>query len=88
MPDDSCIHQIYEIYASFNANPSLQVRGVFSDICNAFDRVNLMCNVNLFPDDTSMFSIVSDPINTSQKLNKDLDEVSLWLNKWKISRSF
>ena len=49
---------------------------------------NLELNVNLFPDDTSMFSIVSDPINTSQKLNKDLDEVSLWLNKWKISRSF
>ena len=43
MPDDSCIHQLFavthEIYASFNANPSLEVRGAFSDICNAFDRV-------------------------------------------------
>ena len=42
MPDDSCIHQLFavthEIYASFNANP-LEVRGAFSDICNAFDRV-------------------------------------------------
>ena len=32
-----------------------------------------------------MFSIVRDPINTSQKLNNDLDKVSLWANKWKMS---
>ena len=43
MPGDSCIHQrlsvINEIYASFDANPSLEVRGVFLDISKAFDRV-------------------------------------------------
>ena len=43
MPGDSCIHQLisitYEIYAFFNANPSLEVRGVFLDISKAFDRV-------------------------------------------------
>ena len=32
-----------------------------------------------------MFSVVRDPINTSQKLNNDLHEVSLWAYKWKIS---
>ena len=32
-----------------------------------------------------MFSVVSDPINTSQKLNKDPDKVDLWANKWKMS---
>ena len=34
-----------------------------------------------------MFSVVSDPINTLQKLklNKDLDKVSLWAIKWKMS---
>ena len=32
-----------------------------------------------------MISIVFDPINTSQKLNNDLDKVSLWANKWKMS---
>ena len=43
MPEDSCIHQIisitHEIYASFDANPSLEVWGAFSDISKAFDRV-------------------------------------------------
>ena len=43
MPEDSCIHQLisitHEICASFDANPSLKVRGVFLDISKAFDRV-------------------------------------------------
>ena len=32
-----------------------------------------------------MFSVVCDPINTTHKLNNDLDKVSLWANKWKMS---
>ena len=41
---------------------------------------NLETNVKFFADNTSMFSVVSDPINTSQKLklNEDLDKVGLW----------
>ena len=43
MPGDSCIHQLisitYEIYASFDANPSSEVIGVFLDISKAFHRV-------------------------------------------------
>ena len=43
MPGDSCKHQlisvIHEIYVSFDANPSLEVRDVFLDISKAFDRV-------------------------------------------------
>ena len=46
---------------------------------------NLESNVKLFVDDTSMFSVVRVPINTSQKLNSDLHKVSLWAYKWKIS---
>ena len=46
---------------------------------------NLKSNVNLFADDTSMFSVVRDPINTSQKLKTDFDGVSLWANIWKMS---
>ena len=42
-PGDSCVHQlipvIHEIYNAFDANPSLEVRGVFLDISKAFDRV-------------------------------------------------
>ena len=32
-----------------------------------------------------MFSVVRDPINTSQKLNNDLHKVSLSAYKWKMS---
>ena len=42
-PGDSCVHQlisiVHEIYSAFDANPSLEVRGVFLDISKAFDSV-------------------------------------------------
>ena len=42
-PGDSCVHQlisiVHYIYNAFDANPSLEVRGVFLDISKAFDRV-------------------------------------------------
>ena len=42
-PGDSCVHQftsiVHDIYNAFDANPSLEVRGVFLDISKAFDRV-------------------------------------------------
>ena len=44
---------------------------------------NLESNVKLFADDTSIFLVFSEPIN-SQKLNKNLDKVGLWANKWKM----
>ena len=40
---DSCVHRlisiVHEIYNAFDANSSLEVRGVFRDISKAFDRV-------------------------------------------------
>ena len=40
---DSCVHQLlsvtYDIYKSFDANPSLEVRGIFLDMSKASDRV-------------------------------------------------
>ena len=40
---DSCIHQLisitHEIYRSYDANPTQEVRGLFLDISKAFDRV-------------------------------------------------
>ena len=153
---NSCIYLLisiaHEIYASFEARPSLEVRGAFLDISKAFDWVwhegltykikcivvkgdllaltesflferpqrvvlngpesewltvkagvtqgsigspflvytnnlsdNLESNVKLFADDTLMFSFIPEPINTLQKLNIDLDKISLWANKWKMS---
>ena len=42
-PGDSCVHQVipivHEIYNDLDANPSLEVRGVFLDISKAFGRV-------------------------------------------------
>ena len=154
MPSDSCIHQLisitHEKYASFDANSSLQGRGIFLDISKAFDRVwheglfyKIKCigvkgdllaliefflferqqrvalngqefewltikvdvsqgsvlgpllfyiyiltihqiiqrsNIKLFADDTSMFSVVRDTINTSQKLNNYLDSIQYYVS--------
>ena len=42
-PDYSCVHQlisiVHDIYNAFDANSSIEVRGVFLDISKAFDRV-------------------------------------------------
>ena len=41
--NDSCINQLtlitHNIYRDFDANPSLEVRGVFLDLSKAFDKV-------------------------------------------------
>ena len=42
-PDDSCIHQLlsinHEIYKTFDANPSSDVKRVFLDLSKAFDKL-------------------------------------------------
>ena len=42
-PIDSCTHQLiaitHDIFSTFDANPSLEVRGAFLDLSKAFDRV-------------------------------------------------
>ena len=42
-PRDSCIHQLlsiaHGIYKAFDANPSLDTRGIFLDLSKTFDRV-------------------------------------------------
>ena len=42
-PGDSCINQLnsitHDIYKAFDANPSLEVRGVILDLSKAFDKV-------------------------------------------------
>ena len=47
LPDDFCVHQIIsivdDIYNALDANPSLEVGGVFLDISKAFYRVRNKC---------------------------------------------
>ena len=40
-PGDSCVHQLLSItiYKGFDANPSLDVRGIFLDLSKSFHRV-------------------------------------------------
>ena len=42
-PDQSCVHQLlsitYDMYKSFDANPSFEVRDIVPDMSKAFDRV-------------------------------------------------
>ena len=42
-PSDACMHQlisiVHDIYNALDANPGLEVRGVFFDISKIFDRV-------------------------------------------------
>ena len=155
-PNYSCIYQLLSIvrsiYADFDHNPSLEVRGNSLDISEVFDKVwhesllyklesigisgnlNLFCsflndryqrvvingqhsdwvpilagvpqgsilgplifllyindfpdNLNLllelFADDTSLFSMVNDPNLYAKILNDDLSRISAWEHRWKM----
>ena len=39
----------------------------------------------IFTDDTSLFSLVRDPNESSAKLDRDLGRVARWAHQWKIS---
>ena len=45
---------------------------------------NLKSNIKLFSFGTSMFSVVNEPVTTTVTLNKDLDNVDLQGNQWKM----
>ena len=42
-------------------------------------------SVKFFADDTSIFSIVRDPLVSAQELNYDLDLICRWAQQWKMS---
>ena len=155
---DSCTSQLlsitHDIFKGFDANPSLDTRGVFLDISKAFDRVwhdgllfklqyygvsgpllsllkdflsgrvqrvtlnghssiwekikagvpqgsilgpllflifindlpeNLESVPKIFADDTSLFSLVLNQLESASKLNRDLRRISDWAFRWKMS---
>ena len=45
----------------------------------------LRCNVKLFADDTSIFTVVYDPHTAALDMNHDLNLIKLWALKWRMS---
>ena len=46
---------------------------------------DIQSNIKLFADDTSLYLIVDDPINTATILNNDLDKIHEWSRKWLVT---
>ena len=46
---------------------------------------NLKCNVKLFADDTSLFTIVHNPDQPASDLNHDLDIIKSWAHNWRMT---
>ena len=46
---------------------------------------NLECNVKIFADENSLFSLVCDPNESLAKLGRDLGRVLRWVHQWKMS---
>ena len=47
--------------------------------------VGLKCNVKLFADDTSLFTVVEDSNTAASDMNHDLDLISHWAHAWRMS---
>ena len=45
----------------------------------------LKCDVKLFADDTSIFTVVHDPNSAAPDINHDLRLINLWASKWRMS---
>ena len=42
-------------------------------------------DILIFADDTSLFATGSDPAETAEILNRDLQKISIWAQKWKVT---
>ena len=47
--------------------------------------VGLKCNVKLFADDTSLFTVVEDSNTAASDMNHDLDLIRQWAHTWRMS---
>ena len=46
---------------------------------------DLKCNVKLFADDTSLFTVVQEPNAAAEDMNYDLELISRWAHDWRMS---
>ena len=44
----------------------------------------MSCDVRLFADDKSLFSVVNDVATTAFEMNYDLEKIKLWAWQWKM----
>ena len=58
---------------------------LFFQIYNNDLLIDIISNVKLFADNTSLFSIIYDAKATAHELNKDLQKIAEWLHQWKMS---
>ena len=47
--------------------------------------IGLRCNVKLFADDTSLFTVVEDSNTAASDMNHDLDLIGQWAHTWRMS---
>ena len=47
--------------------------------------VGLKCNVKLFADETSLFTVAEDSNTAASDMNHDLDLISQWAHAWRMS---
>ena len=47
--------------------------------------VDLKCKVNMFADDTCLFSTCNDSLTSANDLNSDLSKIQQWAYQWKMS---
>ena len=45
----------------------------------------IISQIKFFADDTSLYSVVIDPVVSANELNHDLEIISNWANQWKMS---
>ena len=46
---------------------------------------DLESDILIFADDTSLFASGLDPAETADILNRDLEKISIWATKWKVT---
>ena len=46
---------------------------------------DLRCNVKLFADDTSLFTVVQDSNSDANDMNHDLELIRQWAHDWRMS---
>ena len=47
--------------------------------------IGLKCNVKLFADDTSLFTVIEDSNTAASDMNNDLDFISQWAHAWRMT---